>query len=243
MKHTDNSKYHSHGEVWLLLPWYVNGRLNKEQKKCVASHLNVCLLCRKELTVQTALLDSIKQADTNTLTMNASFERLKQRIAQADRKPEPRKVNALSRLNGWLKTWLEPVPLRTAALASMAVVAFLVFPLLMYDFGNPLETTDAGFRTLSRSSAERSEPGDIRIVFEKGLSESEKARIITSVDAQIVNQPSITEVFSIRLGGQNIDSSKLTKAIETLRQRKEVVFAEPVLPSMIDYNLQSEGKR
>src|SRR5258708_20996981 len=38
-----------HENVWLLLPWYVNGTLEAAERRLVDEHLVGCALCREEL--------------------------------------------------------------------------------------------------------------------------------------------------------------------------------------------------
>ena len=52
MTDSDNRAYVTHDSASMLLPWYINGSLDDEQRKMVDSHIAVCLTCRSELNTQ-----------------------------------------------------------------------------------------------------------------------------------------------------------------------------------------------
>src|SRR5687767_1451303 len=77
-------KYRNHAQVWELLPWYINGSLSAEEKQQISEHATVCLICRKELGLQSALRDSVKSHELDEVMVTASFARLSPKLRDHD---------------------------------------------------------------------------------------------------------------------------------------------------------------
>ena len=64
MNHVVKTPYSEHKEVTMLLPWFVNNTLHRDENNIVETHLKSCLICRIELTNLQKLSASACQADS-----------------------------------------------------------------------------------------------------------------------------------------------------------------------------------
>ena len=70
-----------------LLPWYVNGTLEGEERELVARQVLASLTCRKELERLRSLQQLIQRDDPEAAATDREFERLMARIHASDAPP------------------------------------------------------------------------------------------------------------------------------------------------------------
>ena len=216
MTDSDNRAYATHDSTALLLPWYVNGSLDDEQRKMVESHVAVCLTCRSELGAQHRIARIVQSRDATSVGADIGFAQLCRRI-----QPEHRTL--LSRVRNWLSNrHLVPAVVWVSGVAVAAAV-FSVLPLL-HNLGVPV-TVPGEFRTLSADNGHLEfRANSLRLVFSEGLADETRQDILHRINAVAVTASSPHGVLTVQ-----VPEGEVAPALALLRARKEVRFAEPVV--------------
>lgn len=216
MTDSDNRAYATHDSTTLLLPWYVNGSLDDEQRKMVESHVAVCLTCRSELNTQHRIARIVQSRDTTSVGADIGFAQLRRRI-------QPGRRALLSRVRNWLSVILHvPAVVWVCGIAVAASVG-MVLPLLQ-DLGGPV-TVPGEFRTLSADNGHLDfRANSLRLVFTEGLADETRQDILHRINAIAVTASSPHGVLTVQ-----VPEGELAPALALLRDRKEVRFAEPVV--------------
>jgi anti-sigma factor RsiW len=226
-----------HDEIAVLLPWYVNGSLNTEERIQVDDHVRRCLTCRRELALERRILEAFHSESPLDQSADAAFERLHDRIAGRVRRSGRSRfddlVLALRRLRAVAtgRTW----PGLRQALIALPVVA-LVFGLVLVN----IESVDVhltggagpgerGYHTLSGANSVAANIDDIHVIFARGTDSARITQILQSLDAGIVGEPNSAGAYTVRLSGVK-DEREREAALAVLRNQREVVFAEPAQP-------------
>lgn len=216
-----------HQKLSQLLPWYVNKSLRSEELMAVESHVNTCLICKREVIQLTKLAYAVKHEGALDSAENASFARLKMRLHA--QQPEAYShqqsavsgnvvqlnANANSRINSRITNWYRP------ALAMAAAV------LLSLTFMLPMTVDQTDYRTLSNGEIEKTiGANEIRVVFAEGIDNQQKNAIVARIHGQIADVPTAQGVYTVRL--VNASDAKHTLAvIDSLKNDANVIFAEP----------------
>jgi len=203
----------THDEVWMLLPWYVNQTLKSKDLKRVNQHLKVCISCRSELETQKKLCRRVSESVTEDVCEQIQFKHLMQKIHS---QPQQEKlVNQVheSRFN-----------FRIASLAAAILLT------LMFTFTGMNEQADLSYKTLSNSIvASDAQVNDIRVIFESNLDDNQRQALLIDVKAEFLSPPDSQGVYIIRIEGtEGVSQSEISQVIGQLRQRKEIIFAEPM---------------
>jgi len=216
MTDSDNRAYATHDSTALLLPWYVNGSLDDEQRKMVESHVAVCLTCRSELNTQHHIARIVQSRDATSVGADIGFTQLRRRI-------QPERRALLSRVRNWLSVILHVPAVVWVGGIAVAASVFMVLPLL-YDLGGPV-TVPGEFRTLSADNGHLEfRANSLRLVFTEGLADETRQDILHRINAVTVTGSTPHGVLTVQ-----VPDGELAPALALLRARTEVRFAEPVV--------------
>jgi hypothetical protein len=69
-----------HDEVWLLLPWLANGRLQPAERAMAEEHVRRCVDCEQELARQHLICSALTEPDRVIYAPGPSFRKLMERI-------------------------------------------------------------------------------------------------------------------------------------------------------------------
>jgi hypothetical protein len=228
-----------HKKVSLLLPWYVNKTLRSDETHLVETHLKSCLLCKIESSNLQKLSLSINQEDLFAPVAHASFLKLKNRIHKNE---APSKVKTIAETLLCFRLWFSR--LNTKSFDSLyppvvlASFLLLTFSLISPTFFAEKQNSTNIFHTLSSSKHITHKQNEIRLVFSNEITQNEILQIVNSVQGQIVAGPTAQGVYKVRIGKGEITSKNLIKTISLLRDKKQIIFAEPAfaLPSTNNQN-------
>lgn len=218
---------HLHQETRELLPWYVNGTLNREEVAKVEAHLTTCLACQMEFTQCREIAAAVHGERQEAWSPSAGhWQQLLARVDAAETheaSSASRWARFRARLTEYRMELQEtPRPVRWTLAFQGALVLVLATALLWptAPFFPPL------YETLS--SGEQPVPGDrlyLRVVFAEDITEKELRALLTELGATIVQGPSRMGVYTVALSSAAGDPNP---ALARLRSHSKVRLAEPV---------------
>jgi hypothetical protein len=198
-----------HEQAQQLLPWYINGTLEGDERAMVEAHLSDCADCRADLVSEQALARDVAALPVD---VEHAWSMLSERI---DAAAPPRRL-------------AEPVPFlrRRVAIgwalggpfAAAAAVAFAVAVV-------PGARPPAGQTYRALGSAPTAAPGNALIMFKPDARDGDLRAALTKAGARIVDGPTATGAYVVRIAPESRG-----QAIDGLRATPQVVLAEPIDP-------------
>lgn len=217
-----------HQDVWELLPWYVNGTLDSDERRAVEAHVERCGLCRSELAASQELASAVRQAAD---VPPAAEERLDHLLGRLDRPassaspaapPPAVAARGSARLPSAVR-WA----LALQAAAILALALGLGYLLALPDAPAAAAAPGApAFRTLAAPPAAASPDLAVRVVFSPSASERELRHLLLAVGARLEDGPSPAGVYTLEVAG---GEDAAAAALERLRRDPLVELAEPVV--------------
>lgn len=176
-----------------LLPWYVNGTLDKTDHSQIEQHLAQCQQCQEEVAYLQQLRAQIKAVEQQySSPAELGLARLKQRI-RVDNKP----TNA--------RRWFIP------ALAAAAIVIIAQAGLL-------LNTNSEGHMQLMSAPSQ----GQIQVRFVPDASAKGIAALLQSISGEIIQGPSALGIYHLHID-TSADNKAIITAIQKLRKRSDII--------------------
>ncbi|MGE0484406.1 MAG: zf-HC2 domain-containing protein [Gammaproteobacteria bacterium] len=214
--------YDDHDEVALLLPWYVNGSLDADERALVERHCAICLTCRADLDVERRLAAAVAGADLAEAGMRQARTRLAARIDAADTPVDALTdrrdaVREARRASAHAPRW--------AVAAVLALAAGLVWQIA--ERGAPGTWQDGDFRTLARAPAGAKQARELVVVFAPDVGTEEAAALVADVDGYLLLRTVRPGVRHVRVRGAADDAVDLAAA--RLKATGRVLFAEPTV--------------
>ena len=231
MNGSSSSPHTAHRDVWILLPWYVNGTLEGAECKLVREHLNLCITCRREVAEQQRLAEAISRSRIMDSAPHTSFARLIERVDRQRSQTNRRKTgwNRLWHLCEGFLEWLTRA--RASRPILVAVPLFLLFAGLVLWTQSWLSSPpkEPQYRTLaSPNSVPAADSILIRVIFTKAVDHEQAERLLASLHPEIVSGPTAVGAYTVRLSARD-SSNKEAAALGRLRDHPGVLLAELIL--------------
>jgi hypothetical protein len=201
----------AHKVADVLLPWFVNGTLEKDELAFVQQHLSECVRCQREVqwlrALRAACVDGEAAPGASTV-----FRNLRRQL------DEPRtgrdKGASLRRL--WKRA---PPWSRWAIAAQLAVIVALGTALVPATDGLTL------YRTLGARNATAPTTGTLVVVFDPTTTESDLRRILRKAGARVADGPTLTNAYVLK-----VEAERRVDAVQALRAEPAVVLVEQFDP-------------
>lgn len=198
-----------HLETERLLPWYVTGQLDPEDRLQVEAHLAECEECRAELVLERKLGTEIARLPIDA---GLDWEAFSQRLDPAPPPPAPegkvlpmiRRVLARPGRTGWLLS---------AQAAFVAAMAVLIVPVL--------RPASAPYHALGAAPAPAD--GNAIVIFRPDTSEQALRETLNANNARLVDGPTAADAYVLHLPDKRRDA-----VIARLRADHDIVLAEPI---------------
>lgn len=211
-----------HQALASLLPWYAQNTLDANEHAKVESHLASCDQCRRALGGWRALATGVKaqaEAEAHSPAWAPSPTHFAKLAAQLDepvasRRAQRAKPSLFAQLRDWFN--ISPPGMRIAFALQAAAIAVLA-GVLWHQATGPQT-----YETLSRSAPAAVAAGQLRVVFDADVKESELRASLQQIKASIVAGPSTLGVYTLRLD----DDAQSQQALDALRANPKVRFAE-----------------
>jgi hypothetical protein len=212
-----------HQDIWLLLPWLVNGRLSEPDCRRVEAHLGVCSACREEVAAQRSIHQVIAADTAIELMPMAGLNKLRQRIERAASagtatdSPSDRAQPATRSRSHRAGRW-QP---RASAIAASVFAASATLAVSAAIHWRTQRGSEAQYYTVTTAAAPHA-GAVIRAVFAPTATLSELQVLLDDAHLRIVAGPTEAGVYSLAMSGpQSIDWS-----LRRLRGHDTVRFAE-----------------
>ncbi len=183
-----------------LLPWYVNGTLDGDERELVSRQALTSLTCRKELERLRRLQQLIQRDDADAVATGRAFERLMARI-EASGDSSASRVRHAGQAFAWTR-------LSLAASVAAAVSA------LLWWWAGGLPTMPRTYETLT--SSQPADPGAtrLRVVFASGVAESEKTELLENLSLTIAEPPTDDGIVTL-LFADGTDRAAIVAALKS----------------------------
>jgi anti-sigma factor RsiW len=189
-----------------LLPWYVNGTLEGDERAQVEAHLSACLPCRRELEAQRALQTALSVSPRDP-ELTQALARMHVHLDAAERGPL---LGLMRRL------WHGSHPLLRGALALQLVVILGLAAALAL-------RPPAEYRTLSSQPAGTQERTGIAVIFNDGRGEQEVRNLLAQLRLRIVDGPTDAGAYTLE-----VDAGRRDAVVAALSRHAAVRLALPV---------------
>lgn len=226
-----------HQQIVMLLPWYLNQSLEHNEHQLVKSHLRSCIQCRRELVSLRELAAAMQQASDLELAAEASFTGLRGKL----HKPQPFHTQLTvaadnTHLNdnhpGTSNTAVNYkrrfMRFNTRSVTRFAIAASLLLTMAPLTIQYFRSQDSADYYTLSTAKPNSPTGLKLRVVFSKSLAEDDINSLLEQIHGQRIDGPNSAGAYTVRLDTDK-NSPELTAAIAMLRNRQDVMLAEPVL--------------
>jgi len=198
----------AHKVVDALLPWYVNGTLEDDEREYVRVHLEECEQCRQEVV----WLRDLHAACRAAKSVPGATDPLRNLRRQLETRSTKRGLPARLR-HAWRDS---NVWTRWGAAASLALIVVMLAMPVLREVGEP-----ALYRTLGASNTAVHASGSLVVVFDPATTEAELRRVLREADARLVDGPTRANAYIL-----DIPIAKRQDALRTLRSERAVVLAE-----------------
>ena len=159
-----------------LLPWYVNGTLEGEERELVRSQVLASLTCRKEFERLRRLQELMKHDDAEAIATDRAFESLMARIRASEAAPAS----------------------PAGGIVQLAIAASLVTAataLAWWWVATPV-TAPAPYETLATAQPEAA-AAPLRVVFNPGVGEPERQAVFARHRLTAVAPPTAEGVYTL----------------------------------------------
>jgi anti-sigma factor RsiW len=203
-----------HQRTQELLPWFLTGTLDAEERVAVEQHLPGCPACRAELQSLQAFQAAYVSSDMPPDTERA-LDKLRARLdaeaavpAMPRQRPGIRLPNLLGHGPAWMKLGLA---------AQFGVIFALGWEVVQ------TERTGFEYRTLASASTPARAAGSLVVVFDPNAPQREVARILRRSGARVVDGPTASNGYVLATSHDGLQA-----ALTSLRAEPAVVLAEPL---------------
>lgn len=190
-----------HAQADRLLPWLVNGTLAGDDRVQVERHLAECAACRSEAAWLHALQEEYPGDEAVAADAPRALHRLRRRIA----------AGAMAIPAPPVSTWRQRGR-RLAWLAAVEAVLILGLGATLFRQENTM------YHTLGAPSAKASV---LVVMFDPHISEARLRQLLRAGDARIVDGPTATGAYLLRVPDARIDAAR-----KVLRGSPEVTMVE-----------------
>jgi anti-sigma factor RsiW len=204
-----------HRELALLLPWYVNGRLDAEEARQVEAHLAICPSCQRDVAELSRLLQTQAEAYDHRPVDEGKMHALLDRIEGAEKQQPSRvkkgdtaeRTSAWEALGRWVNSWLGAQPALIAAAVAVVTLGIVVSTVM------DLESKDGRYDVLS-SSDPATEEFRMKLRFQGSPARADVEKLVSSSvrEQKVQGAYRIDEIG----GGEYVVIFKETPAVETV---------------------------
>ncbi len=202
-----------HDEVSMLLPWYVTGRLDDDEKARVDLHLKTCAQCQVDLAAERHLQAEVADLPEDKAGhVDNGWAALREQMGSAPQRP-----GQLSRLD---QQWRASAPWLRWAVAAQFSLLFIGAGVFGWQATRPAQPQPQYHALGAKPVAVA---GNIVVVFRPEVSERDLRQALRDNHARMVDGPTAADAYLLSVPAGDRDA-----AVTRLRGDRAIVLAEPV---------------
>lgn len=194
----DDARNPEHAAVDDLLPWYVNGTLNREERARVRRHLDQCGACRESASLLSRVDSVVSRPMATPILPLTRPERLLERIDRLER--------------GGRRPWRSRPIIAAASLAVAAATLLLLLP--DREAGEPQPSL---YETATSAPQEATMDYVMNLEFEPGVGQGDRQRVLRELDAGDIRRDDVSGAYhvNVTLAAASLDElERFTRAVE-----------------------------
>src|SRR5439155_4137563 len=201
----------AHRVVDVLLPGYVGGTLDTDERALVEQHLGECVQCQHEVEWLRALRAACIAGEA-VPGASPVYGKLRRQLDEPRQRPRllARMHSRWDRMQPWTRWAIAAEFLIILALGVLAV---------------PTGDNAALYQTLGSAPPPATATGTVVVVFDPAITEAELRRIVRGAGARIVDAPTQGDGYVLELPAE-----RQAAVLEALRAQRAVVLAEQLRP-------------
>lgn len=210
-----------HDQLQLLLPWFVNGSLSEAESSMISAHISDCLSCRRELRQLDQLQNAIQFEPAQADQADRAFAKISAQLSQRSIASPTAKV----------VPWPQKILKQTSKHPALgyALAASVLLALIPVGLKTSSQSDQASnFYTLSAFKPTSSQTGDLQVIFDKNLTGKQISTLLNTLHAHPIGSANSMGALTIHLDSEQ-GAPSAEQALAILRQRADVLFAEPVM--------------
>lgn len=213
-----------HTQIWELLPWFVNGRLDDTERARVEAHQRECGACRDEIAVQRRICAAFAVQSPVEQIPAASLNKLRQRLDKAGTSETERDRAGHEKLPVVRApaSWIRAAPIAAALVMAALIVGI---PAVRYWHHAGQGGDSSTYQTVSKAAPQHPRTV-IRAVFAPTVTLKELQGLLDDAGLSIVSGPTEAGVYSLAMNG----SESAAWSLQRLRAHDSVRFAETITP-------------
>lgn len=203
-----------HEEISALLPWYVTGRLDDDERARVEAHLKTCPQCQSDVAAECKLQAVVADLSVNGIEdADDGWTRLQSQVKARPQRLVTRRL---------VQQWRGSAPwLRWAAAAQLAALVVGGGGALWWQVRQAPKAEPAVYHALG--SAPETPAGNVVVVFRPDITERDLRQTLRDSHARLVDGPTAADAYILHVAPKDRDAT-----LATLRNRPAIVLAEPI---------------
>jgi anti-sigma factor RsiW len=205
-------------EVWLLLPWLANGRLQQPERARVEAHVRECAQCAREVVMQRRMCDALNEPERVTYAPGPSFRKLLDRIEGRRRPLREERRAARVRLFPMLAHAAWRPPGLAWAASFLLVTGFAAIAATTYHWSEA--------RYVTHGSSAGVTPDVLHIAFVPSVSVGEAGALLRTAGARVVEGPDASGIIGVAPEAKG--SAQLRELATRLHADPRVRWVQPL---------------
>ena len=227
-----SDKQLSHEDILLLLPWYLNGTLDVEEKEIVKKHLSESSLLNMEMEELKMLRSVIMEAnEVQNEMLSMPVERMEMNILdridtyEESVEQSTQRVPIMESESLWTKVqgFFEGITMPAMSPVGMAALFVIQFAIIL-GLASTLLFNEPEYEVLSVNTQTAQDLGPtIMISFKDSATEKEIRNLLSNIDGRIIDGPKAGGLYIVELPKEITSQNILDTEIEKLKSNTDVV--------------------
>jgi Putative zinc-finger len=205
-------------EVWLLLPWLANGRLQQPERARVEAHVRECAQCAREVGLQRLMCEVLTEPERVTYAPGPSFRKLLDRI-DGRRAAPPQQRTHRGRAFPMLTAAAWRPPGLAWAASFLLTMGFAAIAATTYHWAQPRYATHTAQVRVTRDV--------LHIAFVPSVSVGEAGALLRAAGARVVEGPDASGVLGVSPVSSTASGAPEAEASAQLRALSMRLRADP----------------